>query len=157
MPDTLRERCASRIVEQHADRQLHHIAVDQPDEAELFGDRHEMRRGDHRAVGIGHAQQCLMHDDVAASRIDDRLIGELEAVLLEAGDDLGGAARIEVALRDAPRRRLEQDEAVGRQSLGLGQRLFGARHGGIGLVGMAAARRRRRSTASPRPARAPSR
>ena len=37
---------------------------------------------------------------LAALRIDDRLIGELEAVLLEAGDDLGGAARIEIALRN---------------------------------------------------------
>ena len=77
-----------------------------------------------------------MHDGLAALRIDDRLIGELETVLLETRDDLGGAARIEIALRTAARRRLEQYETVGGKFLGFGQCLFGARHGGIRFTGI---------------------
>ena len=58
MPETLSADARIGIVEQDADRQLHDIAIDEPDQAELFGDRHEMGRGDHRAVEIGHPQQA---------------------------------------------------------------------------------------------------
>ena len=117
-------------------RHLDDGAVDQAHQPQLLGDGDQMSGGDDLARRIGHAQQGLVKNRNPGRGIDHRLEGQAETLFPQAADDLGGAVGIEGALGKALRRGLVDDIAVGGEFPRLGQRLFGARHRGVGVGGM---------------------
>ena len=60
-----------------------HPLAELDDEAGVLGDRNELRRRDLADGRMGPARQRLDADHVVAAGIDDRLIGGLEAVVLD--------------------------------------------------------------------------
>ncbi len=84
-----------RRVAQFGHRHVEHVAVDQPRHAELFDDRDEGTGRDDVAVVVAHAQQAFVFRHLVGLRLDDRLIGEQQAVLahrlLDLGADIHGA------------------------------------------------------------------
>ena len=95
-----------------------------------------MAGGNDLARLVSHAQQRLMKGRGAAFGRNHRLEGETETFLAQAADDFGGAVGVELTLGIALLRLAVDDIAVGRQFARLGQGLFGAGDGGVGVGGV---------------------
>ncbi|GCC46359.1 hypothetical protein chiPu_0030621, partial [Chiloscyllium punctatum] len=108
------------------DGELQHAMIDQPDQAEPLGDRHDVGREQRTAVVLLHADQALVKRRLPRARIDYRLEADHDAALVQRGDDLVGDADVDAALRVALDIRLPQRERTGAAALGGIQRLLGA-------------------------------
>ena len=79
----------------------HHPVTDQLDQAELLGERDELVRGHHRAVGLDPADQRLDADHASRLEFDDGLVVERPPLtvdrLAETGHELQLRTRIERA------------------------------------------------------------
>ncbi len=140
---------------QRLDRDLQGAAVDQADDAELLGRGHELAGGGDRAVLAPHAQQAFVFEHAAVAGMDDRLIGERQAVVVERGDDVVGDRHHAQAGAFALRRLLVGEEAVAAVRASAFERLLGAQHrflagGGAGRQPHRADRARRRDLAAAR-------
>ncbi len=116
------------IAAQRIDRDLDRAAVDQADDAELLGRGHELAGGGDAAVGALHAQQAFVFEHAAVARVDDRLIGELEAAFVERGDDIVGDLHQAEAGAFALRRLLVDGIAVATAAAGAVERFLGTQH-----------------------------
>ena len=118
----------ARIGAQGFDRDLQRAAVDQADDAQLFGRGHELAGGRDGAVLAPHAQQALIFEDAAVMGVDDRLIGEHQPSVMQRGDDVVGYRHHAQAGAFALRRFLVDEEAVAAGAAGAFEGLFGAQH-----------------------------
>ncbi len=103
-------------------------AVHQMHDAHLFGGGHEIARAENGAVGFDEAQQGFVMRDFARLGVDDGLIGELEALLLERLHHLVGDGHLAQPRRLALGRRLIDGKAVAAPLARALQGLLGAQH-----------------------------
>ena len=105
------------------------MAVDQADQPQLFRRRDELACRRNGTVLAPHAQQAFIFDDLTRMSVDDRLIGEDQALALERGHHFVGHRHEAQAGAFALRRTLIHIETVAAAAAGALQGFFGAQHG----------------------------
>ena len=111
---------------QFGHHQFEHAVIDQPDQAELFRDRDDIRRQQNLAVVLLHAHQAFVERGIARARLDHRLERHHDPALVERGDDLVGDADIDAALGVALDIRAPHRKRPGAAALGAIERFMGA-------------------------------
>ena len=72
--------------------------IDQADQAEPFGDRHDVRC-EQKPVVVAHAHEALVERGLARGRRHHRLEGDDETAVVQRRDDLVGDADVDAPLR----------------------------------------------------------
>ncbi len=80
---------------------LQHAMIDEADEAEALGERHDLGRRDEGAVGAADAHQAFMERGPPRCRFHHGLEGGEDAALVERPDDLVARPHVLAALRVA--------------------------------------------------------
>ena len=92
--------------------------IDQPDQPEPFGHRHDVGRQQHLAIVLLHADQALVESGITRAGIHHRLERHGDAAIVERGDDLVGDANIHPALGIALDIRPPQRKRTGATAFG---------------------------------------
>ncbi len=121
-----------RVTLERVDRELEHALVDKADEAHALRDLDEFRRGNQLTVRLNHAQEALILNHLAGLGVDDRLIGEREAPLVQRLDHLVGDRHHPSTEGFLMLGRLVKPERVAAAALGVFEGLLGAYHGFFG-------------------------
>ena len=108
--------------------------IDQADQAEPLGNRHDIRRQQHLSVILFHPHQAFVERRPPRSRLDHRLVGHHDPPLVERGNDLVGDADIDAALGFAFDIRPPHRIRSGAAALGTVERLVGAVNRLIGVA-----------------------
>src|SRR5690606_13478727 len=108
-------------------REFHDPIIEKADDTELFRDRYEMSGRDDAAVGLLHAYQTFVDRGLAGHRVDDRLIGDANAFVVEGRNEFVGDVDVAKPRLFAFARRRIDDMTVTQSLLGSDERLLGAR------------------------------
>ena len=122
----LRLSCTFGDVGEFGDHEFEHAVIDQPDQAELLGDRNDVRRQQNLPVILLHADQAFVERRLARARLHHRLERHHDPALVERGDDLVGDADIDAALGVALDIRPPQRKRPGAAALRHIERFLGA-------------------------------
>ena len=110
---------------QIVDHQFQHPAVDRADQAQALDHRDEAFRGNQRAARLAEAQETLVEPHGTTGRVDNRLIGQVQAVVAKGALDLLGDGEVVDLGLVLLAVELVDSDAVAAALLGLHQGPFG--------------------------------